>query len=48
MDHNVALTMTRTLEDFLSDFSYSQPRFVLLVLGVFAGDRAGAGGDRSL
>jgi putative ABC transport system permease protein len=37
VDHNVALTMTRTLEDFLSDFSYSQPRFVLLVLGVFAG-----------
>jgi putative ABC transport system permease protein len=36
VDHNVALTMTRTLEDFLSDFSYSQPRFVLLVLGVFA------------
>jgi predicted permease len=37
VDRNVALTMTRTLEDFLSDFSYSQPRFVLLVLGVFAG-----------
>lgn len=37
VDHNVALTMTRTLEDFLSDFSYAQPRFVLLVLGVFAG-----------
>ncbi len=36
VDHHVALTMTRTLEDFLSDFSYSQPRFVLLVLGVFA------------
>jgi putative ABC transport system permease protein len=36
VDHNVALTMTRTLEDFLSDYSYSQPRFVLLVLGVFA------------
>jgi predicted permease len=37
VDHNVALTMTRTLEDFLSDFSYAQPRFILLVLGVFAG-----------
>ena len=37
VDHNVAPTMTRTLEDFLSDFSYAQPRFVLLVLGVFAG-----------
>jgi putative ABC transport system permease protein len=37
VDSRVALTMTRTLEDFLRDFSYSQPRFVLLVLGVFAG-----------
>jgi predicted permease len=37
VDRNVALTMTRTLEDFLSDFSYAQPRFVLLVLAVFAG-----------
>jgi putative ABC transport system permease protein len=37
LDHNVAPTLTRTLEDFLSDFSYAQPRFVLLVLGVFAG-----------
>jgi putative ABC transport system permease protein len=37
VDSRVALTMTRTLEDFLRDFSYSQPRFVLLVLGVFGG-----------
>jgi putative ABC transport system permease protein len=37
VDRNVSLTMTRRLEDFLSDFSYAQPRFVLLVLGVFAG-----------
>jgi putative ABC transport system permease protein len=37
VDSRVALTMTRTLEDFLRDFSYSQPRFVLTVLGVFAG-----------
>jgi putative ABC transport system permease protein len=37
VDSRVALTMTRTLEDFLSDFSYSQPRFVLLVLAVFGG-----------
>src|SRR5207247_5123005 len=29
--------MTRSLEDCVSDFSYSQPRFILLVLGVFAG-----------
>jgi putative ABC transport system permease protein len=37
VDSRVALTMTRTLEDFLRDFSYSQPRFVLLVLSVFGG-----------
>jgi putative ABC transport system permease protein len=37
VDKNVALTMTRTLDDFLSDFSYAQPRFLLSVLGVFAG-----------
>jgi len=37
VDNHVAPTMMRTLEDFLSDFSYAQPRFVLLVLGVFAG-----------
>jgi putative ABC transport system permease protein len=37
VDHHVAPTLTRTLEDFLSDYSYAQPRFVLLVLGVFAG-----------
>jgi putative ABC transport system permease protein len=37
VDSRVALTMTRTLEDFLHDFSYSQPRFVLLVLAVFGG-----------
>jgi putative ABC transport system permease protein len=37
VDRNVSLTLTRSLEDFLSDFSYAQPRFTLLVLGVFAG-----------
>jgi putative ABC transport system permease protein len=37
VDKNVALTMTRTLDDFLRDFSYAQPRFLLAVLGVFAG-----------
>ena len=41
VDRNVATTMTRTAEDFLSDFSYAQPRFVLLVLGVFAGTALG-------
>ncbi|HXA50685.1 MAG TPA: FtsX-like permease family protein, partial [Candidatus Acidoferrum sp.] len=35
-DRNVALTMTRPLDELLSDFVYAQPRFVLLVLGVFA------------
>jgi putative ABC transport system permease protein len=28
--------MTRPLQDFMADFTYAQPRFVLLVLGVFA------------
>ncbi|MEO8373343.1 MAG: FtsX-like permease family protein [Candidatus Solibacter sp.] len=37
VDKNVALTMTRPLEEFLSDFSYAQPRFLVAVLGVFAG-----------
>jgi putative ABC transport system permease protein len=41
VDRNVATTMTRTAEDFLSDFSYAQPRFVLLVLGIFAGTALG-------
>jgi putative ABC transport system permease protein len=41
VDRDVATTMTRTAEDFLSDFSYAQPRFVLLVLGVFAGTALG-------
>ena len=36
VDRNVATTMTRPLEDFLADFTYAQPRFVLLVLSVFA------------
>jgi putative ABC transport system permease protein len=36
-DRNVALTMTRPLDELLSDYVYAQPRFVLLVLGVFAG-----------
>jgi ABC-type antimicrobial peptide transport system permease subunit len=37
VDRNVAQTQTRPLDDFLSDYVYAQPRFVLLVLGVFAG-----------
>jgi putative ABC transport system permease protein len=37
VDRNVALTLTGTLKDFLKSFSYSQPRFSLILLGVFAG-----------
>jgi putative ABC transport system permease protein len=37
VDRNVALTMTGTLKDYLKSFSYSEPRFSLILLGVFAG-----------
>jgi len=37
VDRNVALTMTGTLKDNLNSFSYSEPRFSLILLGVFAG-----------
>ena len=37
IDRNVALTLTGSLEGFLKQFSYAGPRFVLVVLGVFAG-----------
>ncbi len=36
VDRNEALTLTGTLEDFLKQFSYSGPRFGLILLGVFA------------
>ena len=36
VDRNVALTLTGTLNDFLKSFSYSGPRFSLILLGVFA------------
>ncbi|HET9742766.1 MAG TPA: ABC transporter permease [Terriglobales bacterium] len=36
VDSGVALTLTGTLEDYLSRFSYSQPRFGLILFGVFA------------
>lgn len=36
VDRNVALTLTGTLESFLKQFSYSGPRFGLVLLGVFA------------
>jgi putative ABC transport system permease protein len=37
VDRNVALTLTGTLKDFLKQFSYAEPRFSLILLGVFAG-----------
>jgi predicted permease len=37
VDRNVALTNTGTLTNFLKQFSYAQPRFGLVVLGIFAG-----------
>jgi predicted permease len=36
VDRNVALTLTGTLEDFMKKFSYSGPRFGLLLLSIFA------------
>jgi len=37
IDRNVALTMTGSLNDYLKSFSYSGPRFSLILLTVFAG-----------
>jgi predicted permease len=37
VDHNIALTMTGTLDDFLRRGSYAEPRLSLVLLGVFAG-----------
>ncbi len=36
VDRDVALTLTGTLEDFMKQFSYSGPRFGLMLLGIFA------------
>jgi predicted permease len=35
-DQNVALTLTGSLEGFISQFSYAGPRFALVMMGVFA------------
>ncbi|HUG53285.1 MAG TPA: ABC transporter permease, partial [Vicinamibacteria bacterium] len=35
-DRNVALTMTGTLEGFISSFSYAGPRFAFLMMAIFA------------
>ena len=37
VDRGVALTMTGTLSGYLKQFSYAEPRFSLVVLGIFAG-----------
>jgi putative ABC transport system permease protein len=36
VDRAVALTLTGTLKGYLKSFSYSEPRFTLIVLGIFA------------
>jgi putative ABC transport system permease protein len=36
LDRNVALTLTGSLKDYLKSFSYSEPRFSLILLSVFA------------
>jgi putative ABC transport system permease protein len=35
-DRSVALTMTGTLESYINSYSYSQPRFGFLLMGIFA------------
>jgi putative ABC transport system permease protein len=35
-DHGLALAMTGSLESFLKRFAYAEPRFSLLMLGIFA------------
>ncbi len=37
VDRNVALTFAGTLTEYLRLFSYAEPRFSLIILGVFAG-----------
>jgi putative ABC transport system permease protein len=37
VDRNIALTFTGSLQDFMKQFSYAEPRFSLILLGVFAG-----------
>jgi predicted permease len=36
LDPNIALTGTGSLEDFLKQYSYAEPRFGLVLMGVFA------------
>jgi putative ABC transport system permease protein len=37
VDRNVALTLIGSLDDFMRRFTYAEPRFSLVLLGVFAG-----------
>ncbi len=37
VDRGVALTLTGSLKQFLKSFSYSEPRFTLIILAAFAG-----------
>ncbi len=37
VDHNVAITFTDSLTNYLKRFSYAGPRFSLILLGIFAG-----------
>jgi putative ABC transport system permease protein len=37
VDRNVAITFTGSLTDFLKRFTYAEPRFGLVLMGVFAG-----------
>jgi putative ABC transport system permease protein len=37
VDRGVAITMTGTLNEYLTRFSYAEPRFSLVLLGVFSG-----------
>jgi putative ABC transport system permease protein len=37
IDRNIAITLTGSLEDYLKQFTYAEPRFGLTLLSVFAG-----------
>jgi len=37
VDRSVALTLTGSLKDILKEYSYAEPRFGLVLLGIFAG-----------
>jgi putative ABC transport system permease protein len=37
VDRNVALTLTGSLTGYLQQFTYAEPRFSLMLLGIFAG-----------